>query len=469
MRSSCLFFQLKGALALILFLLIARTGFAAPVGIEWWLTKADQSVLLQQQATLPFGNNENRLPVINVDSAKVYQRIDGFGYTLTGSGAQMISQMNTTAKTALLRELFGNDNGSIGISYIRISIGASDLSPTVFSYDDAGGTADESLSRFSLGPDKNTLVPLLLQILKLNPGLKILASPWSAPAWMKDNNSTVGGTLQPKYYQVYANYLVKYLQAMGAAGIGIDALTPQNEPMALQNNPSMGLTADQELSFVKNYLGPSLKKAGLSTKIIIWDHNCDNPGYPLTILKDPSAKQFVNGSAFHLYAGDITALTQVHNAFPDKNVYFTEQYTASTGDFGGDLKWHIKNVLTGAMRNWSRNVLEWNLANDPGYGPHTPGGYSTCKGALTISGSSVKRNVSYYIIAHASKFVPAGSVRIWSNLQGNLNTVAFMTQAGKKVLIVENDGNENQSFNIKCNGKSATASLDGGSVGTYVW
>lgn len=452
---------------LVFILLVIAHAVAAQPNIEWWLTKGNQSALLQKQAGLTFGNTENQLPFITVDSTKTYQQADGFGFALTGSSAMLINQMPPGAKAGLLKELFGNDNGGIGISYIRVSIGASDLSPAVFSYDDGG--ADPSLGRFSLGPDQSSLVPLLQQILKINPQIKIMATPWSAPAWMKDNNSSIGGTLQPQYYQAYAAYLVKYLEAMKDAGITIESISPQNEPQALGNNPSMGLNAAQEGSFVKSYLGPAIRSAGLKTKIIIWDHNCDNPQYPLTILGDAAAKQYIAGSAFHLYAGDIAALSQVHNAHPDRNVYFTEQYTAANGDFGGDLKWHMKNVLVGAMRNWSRNVIEWNLANDPSYGPHTPGGCATCKGALTISGSSVKRNVSYYIIAHASKFVPAGSVRVFTAIAGNLYNVAFVTPAGKKVLIVENDGSDSQSFNIKYKGKWVTATLDGGSVGTYVW
>ena len=172
--------------------------------------------------------------------------------------------------------------------------------------------------------------------------------------------------------------------------------------------------------------------------------------------------------AFHLYAGDISALGQVHDAYPDKNVYFTEQYTASTGDFGGDLKWHLKNVIIGSMRNWSRNALEWNLANDANFNPHTPGGCNTCKGAVTISGG-VTRNVAYYIVAHAAKFVPPGSIRIATGIINNLQNVAFKTPAGKKVLIVENDGTASAAFNIKFNGKWVVATLDAGSVGTYIW
>ena len=192
--------------------------------------------------------------------------------------------------------------------------------------------------------------------------------------------------------------------------------------------------------------------------------------YATTIFSDAVAASFVDGSAYHLYAGNINALSTIYNAFPTKNVYFTEQYTSSDGNFGGDLKWHVKNVIIGSMRNWSENALEWNLANNASFGPHTNGGCSTCKGALTINSSETfDRNVAYYIIAHASKFVPAGSVRIGSNVVGSLNNVAFKTPAGKKVLLVENDGNTNETFNIKNNGKWVTTSLDAGAVATFVW
>jgi glucosylceramidase len=258
---------------------------------------------------------------------------------------------------------------------------------------------------------------------------------------------------------------------MKAEGITIDAITPQNEPLHGGNNPSMVMTAEQQRDFIKNSLGPAFQAAGITTKIIVWDHNCDNPNYPLTILNDAAAKAFVDGSAFHLYAGDISALSAVRNAHPDKNVYFTEQYTASNGDFGGDLKWHTRNVIIGSMRNWSRNALEWNLANDGNFGPHTPGGCTVCKGALTIIGSStVNKNVAYYIVAHASKFVPAGSVRVASNTSsGNLISVAFERPDKKKVLIVLNDGANAQSFNIQFKNKWVVASLPASSVGTYVW
>jgi glucosylceramidase len=255
---------------------------------------------------------------------------------------------------------------------------------------------------------------------------------------------------------------------MKAQGIRIDAITPQNEPLNPYNNPSMLMTATEQTDFIKNNLGPAFKTANLDTKIIIYDHNCDVPNYPLTVLSDPEAKKYIDGSAFHLYSGDISALTLVHENYPEKNVYFTEQWVGGPSNFGNDLNWHVKTLIIGATRNWSKNVIEWNLASDPSYQPHTPGGCNTCLGALTI-GANITRNVSYYIIAHAAKFVKTGSVRIASNIAGSLQNVAFKTPEGKKVLIVLNDSNSSQTFNIQFNGKIVTSTLLGGSVGTYSW
>jgi len=441
--------------------------------IDFWLTKSDKSVLLQKQSTiLSFGTVANTNTNIEADTTVQYQVVDGFGYTLTGGSAQVINGMSAADKSNLLQELFGNTANDIGISYLRISIGASDLNATVFSYDDMpAGQTDPTLANFSLVNDKESgtgLIPLLKQIIAINPSIKIIATPWSPPVWMKDNGSSTGGGLQTAYYSAYAQYFVKYIQQMKAEGVTISAITPQNEPLNPANNPSLQMVATQERDFIKNNLGPAFQAAGITTKIVAYDHNCDHPDYPITILSDAAAAAFVDGSAFHLYAGDIAALGQLHDAYKDKNVYFTEQYTASSGDFGGDLKWHLKNVIIGSMRNWSRNALEWNLANNETYGPYTPGGCNTCKGALTI-GTGVTRNVAYYIVAHASKFVPAGSVRIGSNLTTTLQNVAFKRPDGKKVLIVENDGATAATFNIKFNGKWAVTTLDGGAVGTYTW
>jgi glucosylceramidase len=286
---------------------------------------------------------------------------------------------------------------------------------------------------------------------------------------MKDNNSSIGGSLRSKYYDVYANYFVKYIQAMKAEGINIEAITPQNEPLNPKNNPSMYMSAEQERDFIKNSLGPALHKAGISTKILCYDHNADEPNYPLTILKDPEARKYVDGSAFHLYAGDISALSKVHNAFPEKNIYFTEQYTGSGSTFAADLSWAIQNLIIGATRNWSKNVLEWNLASDPNLEPHTDGGCNTCLGAVTIDGNHVTKNQSYYIIAHASKFVRPGSYRIESCEVKGLANVAFVNPAGKKILIVINTTSTKQDFKLKFQNQLAVTSLNAGAVATYVW
>jgi glucosylceramidase len=440
--------------------------------MDFWLTKGNQSIMLQKQSSvLAFGSAANNFPNIEVDEKATFQSIDGFGYTLTGGSAQVINLLNPTKRQELLQELFGSGNNAISVSYIRISIGASDLDSAPFSYNDLpSGQTDLNLEKFSLAPNKNDVIPMLKEILAINPNIKIIATPWSPPVWMKDNNSFIGGSLQPKYYGVYAQYFVKYIQQMKTEGITIDAITPQNEPLHPGNNPSLLMTASQQADFIKNHLGPVFQNANLKTKIITYDHNCNKPEYPIAILNDAAAYPYIDGSAFHLYEGDISALSTVHNAFPNKNVYFTEQYTSNTGHFDGDLKWHTRNIIIGSMRNWSKTALEWNLANNASFGPNTPGGCTTCKGALTIeSSNNYTRNVAYYIIAHASKFVPAGSVRIASNLSGNLQNVAFKTPEGKKVLIVENDGNTTESFNIKYNGKWVVTSLEAGSVGTYIW
>lgn len=438
--------------------------------VSYWITKGDQSELLQKQTTpLAFNSSTNNYPTIEIDETKKFQTVDGFGYALTGGSAYLINRLSSSDKASLLQELFGNNENSIGVSYLRISIGASDLDAEVFSYDDlSAGQTDMNLTKFSLSKDTVDLIPVLKQILSVNPNIKILGSPWSPPTWMKTNDSSKGGSLLPKYYDVYANYFVKYIQAMKANGITIDAITPQNEPLHPGNNPSMLMLAAQERDFIKNSLGPAFKNTGIKTKIIVYDHNCDRPDYPLEILNDAVARSYVDGSAFHLYVGDISALSTLHNAYPDKNVYFTEQWTGAKESFDGNLKWHLQNVIIGSMRNWSKVALEWNLANDPDYNPHTPGGCTECKGAVTLDGV-IKKNVSYYIVGHASKFVPPGSVRINSNIAGDLYNVAFLTPDGKKVAIVVNVGNIDESFNLKFDNKIATTSLTAGAVGTYVW
>jgi len=440
--------------------------------VAFWLTNTDMSALFQQQnIALNFSTGPAVQPVITVDTTTTYQTIDGFGYCLTGGSAQLIYGLPQPQRAALEQELFGTDSNNIGVSYLRLTIGASDMSARVFSYDDNASPSqpDTTLANFTLSDDNLYLVPLLKEILAINPSIKLLGCPWSPPAWMKDNDNAAAGSLLPQYYPVYAQYFVKYIQAMKANGIPIDAITPQNEPLNANNNPSNVMQDTAEDIFVRDYLGPAFQVAGITTKIIVWDHNCDVPSYPEYILADPAAAQYVDGSAFHLYAGDISALSTVHNAYPAKNVYFTEQYVAGPGDFQSDLDWALLNLIIGAPRNWSRNVLEWNLAADQNYGPHTVGGCSECLGAYTINGTAVTKNTSYYIIAHASKFVRPGSVRVSSNIPGNLQNVAFVTPTGQKVLIVLNNQANSETFTVQFNGKNFSVTMNGYAVATFVW
>lgn len=438
--------------------------------VSFWLTKGDRSVLLaKQDAVMNFTEVDNANPTITVDASKKFQSIDGFGYTLTGGSAGLIHAMAPAAQDSLLQNLFSTEKDGIGVSYIRVSIGASDMSVDTFTYNDLpAGQTDVEQAKFSISKDMGALVPVLKKIIAIQPNIKILGSPWSPPTWMKTNNNFKGGSLKPEYYQSYAKYFVKYIEAMKAQGITIDAITIQNEPLHPGNVPSMYMEAKDQAIFIKTALGPLFKSSGIKTKIILYDHNADRPDYPLDILNDPEAKPYIDGSAFHLYAGKISALSAVHNVHPDKNLYFTEQWVGGPGKFDEDLKWHVSTLIIGATRNWSRNVIEWNLASDPNQNPHTVGGCTSCLGAITV-GTSVSRNVSYYIIAHASKFVRPGAVRIASDLVSNVLTVAFKNTDGTKVLVALNAGTVDQSFNIRYNSKMINTSLKAGAVATYIW
>lgn len=449
---------------------VASPSRAQPKGERWLTDPAGRTRFERQAEALEFGDAADGPATIAVDPATTFQPIDGFGYTLTGGSALHLSRMNPARRAELLKELFGTEGAGIGVSYLRLSIGASDLDERVFSYDDLPpGETDPELNRFRLDPDRAALIPVLKEILAIAPDLAIMGSPWSPPPWMKTNGLTIGGSLKPEFYPAYALYFVKYIQQMRAEGIRIGAITVQNEPLHPGNNPSLLMPAAEQAEFVKHHLGPAFRAAGLYTKIIIYDHNCDRPDYPISILDDPEARPFVDGSAFHLYGGKIDAMSAVHAKHPDKNLYFTEQWIGAPGDLRGDLTWHVRELIVGATRNWSRTVLEWNLAADPHQQPHTPGGCTRCLGALTIDGDAVTRNPAYYVIAHASKFVRPGSVRIASSIPSGLPNVAFRRPDGKKVLIVLNDGRDSRTFHIREADKQARDTLPPAAVATYVW
>lgn len=441
--------------------------------VSVWLTTKDRASLLERQLKSPaFHKIRSSLPVIDVDDKKRYQQMDGFGFALTGGSAQLLMRMDAAQRHSLLRELFGSGEDDVAISYLRISIGSSDMNDHAFTYDDVpAGQSDPSLAKFDLGPDAVTVVPVLKEIIAINPSIKILGSPWSAPAWMKTNGDLKGGELKPEDYAVYAQYFVKFIETVQAQGIRIDAVTVQNEPLNPKNTPSMVMQPEAQAAFIAKALGPAFRDAGIKAKIILYDHNCDRPDYPLTILKDAEASAYVDGSGFHLYAGEMDALTKVHDAFPRKSLYFTEQMTVDRkNDPDLEAAHAVERLIIAAPRNWSRNVLLWNLAADPSFGPHTDnGGCPMCEGAITLDGNAVTRNVAYYTVAQASKFVPPGSVRIDSTAPEHLSNVAFRTPNGKRAVIVANTSGDEQKFAIGYHGKLIETSLKAGAVATYVW
>src|ERR1700730_3007963 len=435
----------------IALLIISHGSLTAQKGSDarQWLTTADRSALVaEQKDTLPFSSPANAFPAIDVNDMQQFQSMDGFGFALTGGSAQLLMRMEPGPRADLLKQLFAP--AATGVSYLRVTIGASDMNERVYSYDDLSkGETDVDLAKFTLGPDRADVLPVLKQILAINPAIKILASPWSAPAWMKTNDRVKGGHLKPEYYGVYAAYFVKYIEQMKAEGIPIAAVTVQNEPLNPKNTPSMVMLAEEEDTFIAKHLGPAFQSAGITARILLYDHNPDVLSYALSILADPAASKYVDGTAFHLYGGDASLLTQVHDAYPQKNLYMTEQSISSSPNEPLPIAAAVSDVMIAATRNWSRNVLLWNLAADPENGPHTnDGGCTGCQGAITLNGNHAAKNVGYYAVVHFSQFVPPGSVRVGSTEQEQLAAVAFLTPDGRIVLVVSNTANFPKTFNV---------------------
>lgn len=439
-----------------------------------WLSTVDRSAqLTPQQTSLHFTPSANQpIRAIDVNDMEQYQSMEGFGFALTGGSAELLMRMDPAQRTALLKQLFAPEGDGIHVSYLRVSIGSSDMNDHPYTYDEMPpGQTDPGLTHFSLGVDRQTVIPVLKEILRIDPRMMILGSPWSAPAWMKTNDKLKGGHLKPENYGVYARYFVRYIDAMRAEGISLSAVTVQNEPLNPKNTPSMVMFAGEEDNFIAEDLGPAFATAGIHTGIQVYDHNADVPSYPLSILADPRANKYVEGSAFHLYGGTADALTCVHNLYPRKDVFLTEQsITEPPGAPALDIAEPVTRVLIGATRNWSRNALLWNLAANPQAGPHTSdGGCTSCWGALTLDGNQVTKNLAYYALAHFSKFVPPGSLRVGSTELEQLATVAFLTPQGKVVLVVSNTGNFPARFAIRYHGSAANTTVPAESVATYVW
>jgi glucosylceramidase len=444
------------------------------VSVEVWLTLADGSKKLSHEADLAFTAGPGTGTVLNVNPNILYQRLEGVGAAMTDSSAWLIhTKLTEDQRKTLMEKLFTRIGDGIGLSYLRLPMGASDFALNSYTYDDMPtGQTDPTLANFSISHDTAYIIPTLKQALVLNPELKFMGSPWSAPAWMKTNEQLNAGALLPEYRQAFADYQVKFIQAYAAAGIPIDALTPQNEPMNENSSyPTMSMPADDQKVFVRDYLGPALAGAGLDTKILVLDHNWDLANYPVAILNDPQALAYVDGAAFHCYAGQVQNQSKVHAAYPDQGVWFTEcSGGAWSTDFGDNVSWNLHNLVIGNFRNWGKSLLLWNIALDENAGPKN-GGCDNCRGVVTINQSTgaVTYNEEYYILGHVSKFVDPGAYRAeTTNYEdGQPENVAFLNPDGSLVLIVHSTAAT--TFDVEWGGRHFTYSLPAKGTVTFKW
>ncbi|SFB82681.1 glucosylceramidase [Flexibacter flexilis DSM 6793] len=442
--------------------------------VSVWVTTGNQSELLKKRSDIGFAKNLTG-DFVTIDTAQHFQQIDGIGAAMTGSSAYLFSKKLTTAqRDAIMKELF-TTNG-IGISYLRLTIGASDFSLKDFSYNDLQeGQTDPNQQQFSMAEEQTDLLPMLKKVKAVSSEVKMMGSPWSPPAWMKTNNSFIQGEVKTEHYQAFANYLAKYVKTMEAEGLPLHAITIENEP---QNRDagymSMIMSAEQQRDFIKNNLGPTFVNQNITTKILTWDHNWDKPEYPMTILQDPDAAQYVAGSAFHGYGGEPEAMSTVHNAYPEKGLYFTEISGGDwSPDFSGNLMWHMEKVLLGTMKNWSKSVIYWNLALDENHGPKNKG-CGDCRGVITIPSSGngkIIRNVEYYLLGHTAKFIRPGAYRVSSEglTDSNIKYLAFVNPDGSKVVVALNKGNADKAVNFKSGARTFRYVLPANGVTTLTW
>ena len=458
---------------------------AAAHGVQVWLTTADRAHLLERQPDIPFTaaedtpeNTPHNAPAthIDVDPSQRFQTMAGFGAAITDASAWLIQRRLAPAqREALLRELFGRTDNGVGFSVVRLTIGASDFSRTHYTLDDPPpGTRDDALARFSINVNRFDVLPVVQRARAINPQLTVIATPWSAPAWMKSSGSLITGSLRPDAYPAFAEYLRRYVDAFAKEGVPIAAITIQNEPHnEPKDYPGMRFVAGERAVFIGQHLGPLFERNVMRTQILDWDHNWDEPQSPLVLLGDTVARRFVAGVAWHCYAGDVGAQSRVHDAYPDKDVWFTEcSGGAWATNFADNLRWNVRTLIIGATRNWARGVTLWNLALDEHHGPHF-GGCNDCRGVLTIDSASgtVTRNEEFYALAHASRFVRPGAVRIASTSGvDDVDTVAFRNaDDGSFVLLVVTPPLRPHALDIRIGSRAYRATVSPGAVATFVW
>lgn len=475
---------------------------AAPASVSptahVWITTPDGTHKLTDSGSVSFTPAVPGYETVTLDPSRTFQTMTGFGGSLTDSSATLLSGLSPTARTAAMHELFDPRTGD-GLDFLRQPIGASDfVTDAAYTYDDRPpGATDYGQRHFSIAHDRTAILPLLRQALRINPAITVMATPWSPPAWMKTGDSLIGGRLidSPAIYASYALYLVKFVQAYERAGVPIDYLSVQNEPQnrAPTGYPGTDMSAAQEEKVILA-LGPMLRAAGLHTKILAYDHNWaehpndiaitppdevqDTNDYPQEVLSSRAAG-YVAGTAYHCYYGDPSAMTTLHNQFPNKDIFFTEcsgsQSTDPANTFSDGLKWDARNLEIGATRNWAKSVVNWNLALDPSGGPHV-GGCGTCTAIITVApDGTVTPNAEYYALGHLARFVRPGAVRIASTSfgtvgwNGQIMDVAFRNPDHSTVLVAHNENDNPQSFSVSENGQSFDYTLPGGALATFVW
>jgi glucosylceramidase len=466
---------LGALLALALpFQAVAGEGVHAHEPVSLWLTTADRAHLLERQpapassAAVPAG-----AAVISVDPHKTYQSMVGFGAAITDASAWVIRHDLPSAESRrLMRELFSPSG--LGLSFTRLTIGASDFSRTDYSYDDMpAGQSDPSLEHFSIAPVRADVAPVVREALSLNPQITIMASPWSAPGWMKTTHSLIKGDLSPDAFSYFADYLVRYVEAMKGEGVPIWALTVQNEPgFEPDTYPGMHLPPAARARLDGEFLGPELAAHGLKTRILDYDHNWDKPDSPLAVLKEPKANRYISGVAWHCYNGDVSAQVPVHDAFPDKDAFFTECSGGEwSSDFGETFDGMMQSLMIGSTRGWARGVLFWNLALDENHGPHL-GGCGDCRGVVTVDSKTgrVTRNIEYYALGHLSRFVRPGAQRIEAESSSTeVKTVAFRNAGrGSIAVVVLNTAKADRTVRVDAAGRQAEFVLPGQAAATLV-
>ena len=442
------------------------------------LSTHDQTQLMAAQTATLFTATTAGTNNVLVDETQTYQTIEGFGAAFTDSAAYLLQQVQPSAtQSATLSDLFTRTGNGIGLSFMRVPIGATDIARSLYSFDDNKGTPDSTLANFSIAHDQSYILPLIQQAKALNPQMKLLASPWSPPAWMKSTNSMNSGTLLPADYTPFANYLAKYLQAYKAAGVTYDYLTLQNEPLNQTTAyPSMYMDAPTQLTVLRDYVLPALTSAQLTTKLFVYDHNWDTPAYPETVLADPivAASPLVAGTAWHGYAGTPGAQQTVQNMFPTLGTWETEHSggTWQTDQFTTDFL-----EITQVMRNAAKSFVKWSLALDQTLGPNLTelnnglGGCATCTPIVTVNSTTgaVTKDVEFYTLGHYSKYVQPGATRIYSSNTPAIASVAFLNPDNSKALVVFNNATTSQTFTVTWGSQSFSYTLPSLAAATFTW